>query len=45
LFAHLPNLLSDCGHVHVIEVLPSRSSLPRFLARADRGDFPRPLHE
>jgi SAM-dependent methyltransferase len=25
LFAHLPNLLSDCGHVHVIEVMPSRS--------------------
>ena len=46
LLAHLPNLLNDCGHVHVIElVLPSHLSLPHFLARADRGDFPRPLYE
>ena len=46
LLAHLPNLLSDGGHVHVIElVLPPLSSVPRLLARADRGDFPRPLQE
>jgi len=46
LLAHLPNLLSDGGHVHVIElVLPPRSSLPRLLARADRGEYPRPIEE
>jgi SAM-dependent methyltransferase len=44
LLAHLPNLLSEGGHVHVIElVLPPRLSLPRLLARADRGEFPRPI--
>jgi SAM-dependent methyltransferase len=39
-------VLSGDGHVHIIDlVLPSRRSIPRFLARNDRGLFPRPLTE
>jgi SAM-dependent methyltransferase len=39
-------LLSDEGHVHVLDlVLPPRRGLARFLARADRGNYPRPLTE
>jgi hypothetical protein len=46
LLGHLPKILSAGGHVHIIElVLPPRRSLPRLLARADRGEFPRPLGE
>jgi SAM-dependent methyltransferase len=44
LLSHLETLLTDDGHVHILElVLPPKSSLPRLLARWDRGDFPRPL--
>ena len=43
---HLSTLLSDDGHVHILDlVLPARISVARGLARADRGDFPRPLDE
>ncbi|MCY7379702.1 MAG: class I SAM-dependent methyltransferase [Gemmatimonadaceae bacterium] len=46
ILAHLATLLSDDGHVHVFDlVLPERPSISRFLARADRGEFPRPLEE
>jgi SAM-dependent methyltransferase len=46
ILAHLATLLSDDGHVHILDlVLPPRPSISRFLARADRGDFPRPLEE
>ncbi|HUQ46018.1 MAG TPA: class I SAM-dependent methyltransferase [Gemmatimonadaceae bacterium] len=46
ILAHLATLLSDDGHVHVFDlVLPERPSISRFLARADRGDHPRPLEE
>jgi SAM-dependent methyltransferase len=46
LLAHLPVLLSPDGHVHIIElVLPTAFSLPFILARADRGDYPRPMNE
>jgi SAM-dependent methyltransferase len=46
ILAHLATLLSDDGHVHVFDlVLPPRPSISRFLARADRGEYPRPLEE
>lgn len=46
ILAHLATLLSDDGHVHVFDlVLPERRSVSRFLARADRGEYPRPLDE
>jgi SAM-dependent methyltransferase len=46
ILAHLATLLSDDGYVHVFDlVLPARPSVSRLLARADRGDFPRPLEE
>jgi SAM-dependent methyltransferase len=46
ILAHLATLLTDDGHVHVLDlVLPERPSISRFLARADRGDHPRPLEE
>jgi len=39
-------LVTAGGHVHILElVLPEKASLSRFLARADRGKFPRPLAE
>jgi trans-aconitate methyltransferase len=44
ILAHLATLLSDDGHMHIMDlVLPSSPSVSRFLARADRGDHPRPL--
>ena len=44
ILSHLDKLLSDDGRVHVFDlVLPERTSIPRFLARLDRGDYPRPL--
>jgi len=46
ILAHLATLLSDDGHVHVFDlVLPEGRSVSRFLARADRGEYPRPLDE
>jgi SAM-dependent methyltransferase len=46
ILAHLATLLSDDGHVHVLDlVLPERPSVSRLLARADRGEHPRPLEE
>ena len=44
ILANLSRLLTDDGHVHIIElILPESPSVPRFLARSDRGNFPRPL--
>jgi trans-aconitate methyltransferase len=46
ILAHLATLVADDGHVHIIDlVLPQSSSIPRLLARADRGEYPRPLEE
>ena len=46
ILAHLATLLAPDGHVHIFDlVLPPRPSVARLLARADRGDFPRPLEE
>ena len=46
LLAHLSGLLSGDGHVHIVElVLPPQTSIPRALARSDRGRFPRPSEE
>jgi len=47
LLSHLAMLLSDNGFVHILDlVLPAhRFSASRVLARADRGNFPRPLDE
>jgi SAM-dependent methyltransferase len=46
ILAHLATLLSDDGSVHIFDlVLPARASISRFLARADRGEYPRPLDE
>jgi SAM-dependent methyltransferase len=44
ILANLRNLLAEDGHVHILDlVLPENASVPRFLARSDRGDFPRTL--
>jgi len=44
LLGHLATLLSGDGAVHILDlVLPPDRSIARFLARRDRGDFPRPL--
>lgn len=46
ILAHLATLLAEDGHVHIFDlILPARPSVSRFLARADRGDYPRPLEE
>lgn len=38
-----PGMLSDVGVVHVLDlILPDRRSVARWLARHDRGQFPRP---
>lgn len=40
----LASLLSTRGRVHIMDlVLPERASVARYLARNDRGDYPRPL--
>ena len=44
ILANMDSLLSGDGHVHILElVLPERASISRWLARHDRGEFPRPL--
>ena len=46
LLAHLADLLTVDGHIHVLDlVLPDAPSPARVLARWDRGGFPRPLAE
>jgi SAM-dependent methyltransferase len=42
----LAGQLTPDGHIHVLDlVLPSSPSISHWLARSDRGDFPRPLEE
>lgn len=42
LLCRLSGLMSDDGHVHIIDlVLPEVPGLPRLMARLDRGDYPR----
>jgi SAM-dependent methyltransferase len=46
ILSQLRPLLTDDGHVHIIDVvLPEASSIARFLARQDRGGFARPLRD
>ncbi len=46
ILSHLATLTSDDGFVHVLDlVLSPAPSVSRMLARADRGDHPRPLEE
>jgi SAM-dependent methyltransferase len=46
ILSHLATLLTDDGHVHIIElVLPPERSIPRRLAEWDRGEYPRPVGE
>jgi SAM-dependent methyltransferase len=44
ILSNLGKLLTEDGYVHIVElILPDSASIPRFLARSDRGNFPRPL--
>jgi SAM-dependent methyltransferase len=46
ILSHLGTLLTEDGHVHILDlVLPERRSIAWFLARMDRGEFPRLLNE
>jgi 2-polyprenyl-3-methyl-5-hydroxy-6-metoxy-1,4-benzoquinol methylase len=46
ILSHLKTLLTDDGHVHLVDlVLPEQPSVARWLARMDRGEFPRPVGE
>lgn len=43
---HLCGLLTDDGSIHIIDlVLPARRSIARWLAKRDRGEYPRPLEQ
>ncbi len=44
ILSQLATLLTRDGHVHILDlVMPVEPSVARFLARSDRGEFPRPL--
>lgn len=46
ILSNLSKLLTEDGHVHILDlVLPETASLARFMARSDRGEFPRPLEK
>ncbi len=46
ILTNLARLLTEDGHIHIVElVLPPHASIPRFLARADRGKYPRAQNE
>ena len=46
ILANLSRLLTNDGHIHILDmILPQSASIPLFLARADRGEFPRPLEK
>jgi hypothetical protein len=46
ILAKLKNLLSDDGHVHILDlVMPKSLSVARLLARLDRGNFARSLEK
>jgi len=43
---HLARLVVPGGHIHVLDlVMPTSRGIAQFLARHDRGSFPRPLDE
>ena len=43
---NLREMLAPHGHVYILDlILPDTRSVAHALARADRGDFPRPLRE
>jgi SAM-dependent methyltransferase len=43
---HLSGLIAPGGHIHVLDlVMPPSPGVARFLAKSDRGAFPRPLAE
>jgi SAM-dependent methyltransferase len=44
--SHLSTLLAEGGHIHLLDImLPGQPSIARFLARMDRGKFPRLVEE
>jgi len=44
ILANLSRLLTEDGNVHIIElILPPSLSVPRIVARCDRGKYPRPV--
>ncbi len=46
MLAQLAGQLTPDGHIHILDlVLPEKASIARYLARSDRGDFPRPLDQ
>jgi 2-polyprenyl-3-methyl-5-hydroxy-6-metoxy-1,4-benzoquinol methylase len=46
ILAHLKTLLTDDGHIHILElVLPEKRSISHLLAKWDRGKFARRLPE
>jgi SAM-dependent methyltransferase len=46
ILTHLRSLLTEDGHVHILElVLPEGATVARLLAQKDRGKFARPLKE
>jgi SAM-dependent methyltransferase len=46
ILTHLRTLLTDDGHIHILElVMPPEASVARLLARWDRGKYARPLEE
>jgi SAM-dependent methyltransferase len=46
ILSNLGKLLTDDGCLHILDlVLPESMSVPRILARCDRGNFPRPLEK
>jgi SAM-dependent methyltransferase len=46
ILAHLNNVLTEDGHVHILDlVMPEQPSIARLLARWDRGKYARPTDE
>jgi SAM-dependent methyltransferase len=46
ILSHLGTLLTEDGHVHILDlVLARETSVARWLTLHDRGDFPRPFDE
>ena len=46
LLFRLAGLLTDAGHVHILDlIMPESASLARLLARWDRGEHARPVEE
>lgn len=46
MLSQLAGQLTADGHIHILDlVLPEQPSISRYLARSDRGDYPRPLDQ